>query len=88
MAECFYIDTNVVSELRKAKSGKADQNVEKWVQDIPRSELFISVITILELETGVLKMERRDANQGAILRKWLDDYVHPLFPGQDIDSRH
>lgn len=73
----YLLDTNVISELRKAK--KADKNVIKWAKTVSSSTLFISVISILELETGILSVERRDASQGAILRTWLDTHVLPAF---------
>ena len=75
----FLLDTNVVSELRKAKAGKADARVTSWIQSVPVGSLFISAITILELESGVLMVERRDAAQGALLRTWLDQHVLPAF---------
>lgn len=78
----FVLDTNVVSELRKAKSGKADKNVATWAATAIPGSLFVSAISILELETGVLLVERRDAAQGAILRAWLDDHVLPAFAGR------
>jgi predicted nucleic acid-binding protein len=49
----FLLDTNVVSELRKAKPGKADRNVVAWASGVPASSLFVSAITIPELELGV-----------------------------------
>lgn len=73
----YLLDTNVVSELRKGK--KADSNVRSWATRVPASSLFVSVITILELETGVRLIERRDTKQGAILRRWMDEYVLPAF---------
>ncbi len=78
----FVLDTNVVSELRKAKAGKADKHVTAWASKVPASSLFVSAITILELETGVLLVERRDAKQGALLRAWLDQSVLPAFSGR------
>jgi len=75
----FLLDTNVVSELRKAKAGKADVRVTAWTQSVPLGGLFLSVITILELESGVLMVERRDPVQGALLRTWLDQHVLPAF---------
>ena len=75
----FLLDTNVVSELRKAKAGKADANVSTWAGSVPFGSLFISAITLLELEIGVLQVERRDAAQGSILRAWLDRHVLPAF---------
>lgn len=78
----FILDTNVVSELRKAKSGKADANVTAWAERVPAGRLFLSAITVLELEMGVLMVERRDQPQGAVLRIWLDRHVLPAFAGR------
>lgn len=75
----FLLDTNVVSELRKARAGRADKNVAAWAAGKPASVMFVSVITIQELELGVLLAERRDAVQGAVLRRWLDGHVLPAF---------
>ena len=75
----FLLDTNVISELRKAKSGKADKNVMSWAEGVPTSTLYLSVITILELELGTLLVERRDVKQGVVLRTWLNKQVVPAF---------
>jgi len=78
----FVLDTNVVSELRKAKAGKADKNVTLWAAAKPPGGLFLSAITILELEIGVCLIERRDPIQGAVLRSWMDGSVLPAFAGR------
>ncbi|PYE87226.1 hypothetical protein C7477_11582 [Phyllobacterium leguminum] len=75
----YILDTNVVSELRKAQRGNAHPNVTAWSKSINASELFVSTITIMELEVGVLLTERRDAVQGAMLRSWLEQHVLPEF---------
>jgi predicted nucleic acid-binding protein len=75
----YILDTNVVSELRKVRSKKADPNVAAWAESVDAVDLYLSVITIQELEIGVLLAERRDSSQGAILRAWLDDHVLPAF---------
>lgn len=75
----YLLDTNVISELRKAKSSQSNKNVTAWAKDIFPSSLFISVITLLELEIGILLVERRDQPQGAILRSWLNAHVLPVF---------
>ncbi len=80
----YLLDTNVVSELRKAKSGKANKHVVKWGSEAQTSHLFLSVITLLELETGVQLVERRDKKQGKMLRIWLNEYVLPAFQGRII----
>jgi hypothetical protein len=70
----YLLDTNVVSELRK-RPGVVDPNVEAWSRQRPAHDLFISVITVLEVELGVMRVERRDKAQGALLRRWLEDGV-------------
>ncbi len=75
----YLLDTNVVSELRKAKSGKADENVVAWASSVSATSLYLSVITVLELETSTLLVERRDPVQGAIIRSWLNAHVLPAF---------
>lgn len=81
----FLLDTNVISELRKAKSGKSNKAVTQWAQSISTSDLFLSVITVLEIEMGVLLIERRDAKQGVVLRSWLNDHVLPAFFDRILD---
>jgi hypothetical protein len=76
----YILDTNLISELRKAR--KAHQNVRKWAERLPSASLYISVISVLELEIGILLIDRRDKEQGAILRAWLDGHVLPTFSGR------
>lgn len=76
------LDTNVVSELRKVRSGKADSCVAQWAESVDVADLFVSAITIQELESGVLLAERRDPSQGAVLRAWLNSHVLPAFAGR------
>jgi predicted nucleic acid-binding protein len=76
------LDTHVVSELRKIGDGKADPAVAAWIEAGDASSFFISAITILELERGVLGIQRRDATQGSLLRTWLDHHVRPAFAGR------
>ena len=76
----FILDTNVVSELRKGK--KAHRSVKVWAQALPSASLYLSVVSILELEIGILLLERRDRQQGGILRAWMDGHVLPSFFGR------
>jgi len=75
----FVLDTNVVSELRKVRLGKANPQVARWADSVEAVTLYISAITVLELEKGVLMVERRDPRQGAALRAWLEGRVLPEF---------
>lgn len=76
----FVLDTNVVSELRRP--ARAHANVVAWAANIPVSQLFLSAISVLELELGALLLARRDQVQGQIIRAWLDEQVLPSFSGR------
>lgn len=82
MAVGFLLDTNVLDELRRARRG--NQNVAAWVEAVPRTLQFISVITLLEVEQGVIAKERQDSAQGTKLRIWLDSVVRPNFSGRTL----
>lgn len=85
----FVLDTNIVCELRKVRSGRANPGITSWAEQIPSAEMFISAITIQELEHGVLLMERSDTAQGALLRAWLDQSVAAAFKSRvlSVDER-
>jgi predicted nucleic acid-binding protein len=78
----FVLDTNVVSELRKAGDGRADPQVIAWLASHDAGAFFLSAITVMELEIGVRRIEHRDPAQGALLRAWLDGKVLPEFDGR------
>ena len=78
----FVLDTNVVSELRKVRLGRADSNVAKWADSVNAADLYLSAITLQELEIGVLLAEHRDPKQGAVFRTWLNSHVLPAFEGR------
>lgn len=73
------LDTNVVSELRKVRAGKADKHVTAWSQTVTGANLYLSAIVVQELEIGTLLIERRDPAQGILLRTWLEEHVLPSF---------
>ena len=73
------LDTNVVSELRKLGDGKADARVTTWISERDAASFYISALTLMELEIGILRIERRDAVQGQRLRRWMDRHVLPEF---------
>jgi predicted nucleic acid-binding protein len=75
----FVLDTNVISEMRKAGDGRADANVTTWIARQDTAGFFVSAVTLMELQIGVLQVERRDPLQGARLRTWLDRHFLPEF---------
>ena len=80
----YFLDTNVISEIRKIRTPKINANVEAWWSKEKLVHFYISVITLFELEKGVLRMERRDPVQGSVLRTWLERFVIRSFEGQTL----
>ena len=78
----YLLDTNVVSELRKVGAGRADPKVAQWAQSVETASLFVSVITIQELEIGIQLAMRRDSTQGELLQQWMNQHVLPAFEGR------
>ena len=76
----FLLDTNVISELRHGKPNQSSQ-VRRWAAGQSTGRLFLSAITILELEQGILALERRTPPQGSALRIWLSG-VRAVFAGR------
>jgi predicted nucleic acid-binding protein len=80
----FLLDTNVISELRKAGDGKADVNVVAWLSRVDATSFYLSAVTLMEIELGILRIERRDPAQGARLRAWMDQYIMPEFADRTL----
>lgn len=78
----YLLDTDIVFELRNAKSGGSAPALTAWASGVQRASLFISALTLLELESGAARVERTDKVAGAALRTWLDAQVSPAFEGR------
>jgi predicted nucleic acid-binding protein len=78
----YLLDTNVVSEIRKVRTGRANAGVAAWSSEVDTAALFLSAVTIEEIEIGVLLAERRDNEQGRLLRNWFEGQVLPAFEGR------
>ena len=81
----FLLDTNVVMELRLARAGRADANVAAWAKSVPSSALYLSVISVTELEIAIGTVAKQDSAQHAVLRAWMDNFVMPAFSGRILD---
>jgi predicted nucleic acid-binding protein len=80
----FLLDTNVISELRKAGDGKADTHVVAWLSRVDATTCYLSAVTLMEIELGILRIERRDPTQGARLRAWMDQHILPEFADRTL----
>ncbi len=78
----YLLDTGVVLELRKAKSGRSDPGLAAWAAGIARQKLFISALSLLEIENAAARLGRKDRASGLVVRQWIDDHVMPAFEGR------
>ena len=76
----YVLDTNVISELRQGKPNQSPA-VRAWAASRPPGQFFLSAISILELEKGVLALEGKTPPQGQALRAWLTG-VRATFAGR------
>ena len=76
----FLLDTNVLSALRRPD--RAPPALLAWARALAPEDLFLSAITVLEVELGALLKARQDPAQGAVLRRWIDQLVLPAFAGR------
>jgi toxin FitB len=77
----YLLDTPVVFELRKARAGDADPGLAAWAASVARERLFLSAISLVELEAIVERTARLDKAGGAALRGWIDNQLVPAFEG-------
>lgn len=77
----FLLDTPIVYELRKARAGTAEAGLTAWASGVARERLFLSAISLVELETSAAEAARRDKAAGAVLRGWIDEQLLPAFEG-------
>ena len=85
----YLLDTNVVSELRVPRARPIHPSVLRWSKTVQPASLYLSAVTIMELELGVLQLNRRDPAQAAVLRRWLSGQVLVAFEGRilPIDAK-
>ena len=75
----YLLDTNIISESRKLGTPRVDPLAALWLHQIDVAQTYLSAMTVFELERGVRQMERRDAAQGLVLRRWMDDQVMATY---------
>lgn len=80
----YILDSNIISELRKIALNRANHSVIQWFSRIPHEQLYLSAITVMELNIGILRLERRDPAQAKPLRQWFEQYVLPEFSDRTV----
>lgn len=78
----YLLDTNIISEIRKLAKNKCDKNVADWVRSTSKDLMFTNAVVMMELERGVMSIERKDTTQGELLRHWFEMDVKPAFHGK------
>jgi predicted nucleic acid-binding protein len=78
----YLLDTPIVFELRAAKAGRTDPGLAAWASAIPRDDMFISALALIELEQDAARIARKDRAGGTALRAWIGDQVMPAFDGR------
>lgn len=68
----FLLDTNVVSELRRPRPNRA---VEDWILSVPGDQLFVSAVTVGEIQAGVEITREQDRAKAEELEAWLDSVL-------------
>lgn len=77
----YLLDTPIVFELRKARAGQADPGLTAWAASVARERLFLSAISLVELEAAVTRAARGDKAEATVLRGWIDQQLLPAFQG-------
>lgn len=80
----YLLDANIIAESRKLGSTRVDPRAAQWLSQIDVEVSFISAMTIFERERGVQQMARRDAKQGAALRRWFDDQIMTTYENRTL----
>ena len=80
----YLLDTNIISETRRPD--RTNPALKAWLAKQAQSGLYTSAVVMMELERGVLSMERKDKAQGAVLRRWLDNIIKPAFSGRILPA--
>lgn len=65
----YLLDTNVVSELRRARPSRA---VLDWISDVSADQLYLSAVTIGEIQAGIELTREQDPSKAQELESWLD----------------
>ena len=79
----YLLDTNVISELRKLGTARADPNVTAWVNAASADSFVISAVSVMEMQMGIHRIAHRgDVAQARLLEAWLHNYILPAFEGR------
>lgn len=78
----YLVDTPILVELGKARSGRTDPGLAIWAAGVSRQDLFISVIALLELQGNAARLGRQDKAAARAMSAWIDEQVRHTFEGR------
>jgi len=67
----FLLDTVVLSELRKPPRQR-NRNLVRWIGEVPSQDLFVSVLTVGEIERGIERQRQLNPPFAEDISAWLD----------------
>jgi len=77
----YLLDTNVISELRKSRPHGA---VLAWIESLQPEQIFVSAVTVGEIQTGVELTRRQNTPKAREIEDWLN-YVETVFAFLPMD---
>jgi predicted nucleic acid-binding protein len=80
----YLIDTNIASELRKAH--RAHPLVSSWSSHLAQTDMFLSIMTIMEIEAGHLRLASKDPVRAKLFREWLHLQIIPDYEGRILTA--
>jgi predicted nucleic acid-binding protein len=82
----YLLDTNIVSELRKVRPHGA---VLAWVEMIDDTDLYLSSVTLGEIQVGIEMVREQDVNRAAEIEAWADQVAatYNILPMDSITFR-
>ncbi|MBS9781668.1 MAG: type II toxin-antitoxin system VapC family toxin [Gammaproteobacteria bacterium] len=84
----YLLDTNILSEIRKIKQNRANENVVNWLANVLPTELYTNVVVLMEIEKGIVRLRRKDSQQADNLAAWYQT-IKPTFQNRiySIDEK-
>ncbi|MBO9518883.1 MAG: VapC toxin family PIN domain ribonuclease [Porphyrobacter sp.] len=78
----YLLDTRMLLDLREARRAGGDPALAAWAERTSAQQMFLSALTLLELESAATAAGRRGKDAGSVWRDWLDRQVSPAFEGR------
>ncbi|MBO9575280.1 MAG: PIN domain-containing protein [Sphingobium sp.] len=78
----YLLDTGLLLDLRRGEAGGCAPGLVGWAGGVARQRMFLSVVSLIELERAAAAAERKARDLGLAWRQWIDEQILPAFDGQ------